>query len=167
VAMATILTLVQKKCTFKIEEVTRATLEEGMAKLQADTPAAWGMMTPQHMVEHLEYFLKMAAGKVDTEIVTLESRIERMQESLYTYRPMPREFSHPLFRKGEVEDLRFASLDEAKEAMLKAYDEYILFYKENPDATAANTIFGNLNDELWELLNRKHINHHFEQFGLV
>ena len=119
------------------------------------------------MVEHLEFFLQMAAGKMDTEILTPESRIERMQESLYNYRPMPREFSHPLFRKGEVEDLRFASLDEAKEAMLKTYDEYIAFYKENPDATAINPVFGSLDDEMWELLNRKHINHHFEQFGLI
>jgi len=167
VATATILTLVQKKCTFKIEEVTREVLEEGMAKLTEKTPAKWGMMTAQHMVEHLEFFLQMAVGKKETEIVTPEKRIERMQESLYTYRPMPREFSHPLFRKGEVEDLRYANLEEAKEAMLKAYDAFVLYYKENPDATAANTVFGELNDEMWELLNRKHINHHFEQFGLV
>ena len=167
VANATILTLVQKKCPFKLQEITREVMEEGMAKLTEKTNPNWGMMTPQHMVEHLEFFLRMAAGKVDTEIVTPEKRIERMQESLYNYRPMPREFSHPLFRKGEVEDLRFANLDEAKEAIMKAYDEYIAFYKENPDATAPNTVFGDLNDEMWELLNRKHINHHFEQFGLI
>jgi len=51
--------------------------------------------------------------------------------------------------------------------MLNAYDAFVLYYKENPDATAANTVFGELNDEMWELLNRKHVNHHFEQFGLI
>ena len=89
-----------------------------------------------------------------------------MQDSLWNYQSMPKEFDHPILKKGEVEDLRFGSLAEAKEAYFKAYDELEIFFKENPKATVKNTIFGHLNRYEFQLLNRKHFAHHFEQFGI-
>ncbi|MFK8102848.1 MAG: phenylacetic acid degradation bifunctional protein PaaZ [Saprospiraceae bacterium] len=165
VAMATILTLVQKKCPF--HEVDRSFLENGLAKLTEDSKAQWGKMTPQHMVEHFEYFFRMSTGELPTEISTPEKYLERTQESLFNYRPMPKGVDHPLLKKGELEDLRFENLAEAKTAMLKAYDEFEAYFKANPTAITPNTVFGNLDKELWDLLNRKHANHHFEQFGLI
>ncbi len=167
VAMATILTLVQKKCPFKLTEINHAVIEEHLAKLNENTKPAWGIMSAQHVVEHLEFFMQMAIGKIPTEVITPEKRIEKYQDSLFNYRPMPRSFDHPLFRKGEVEDLRFGSLDEAKVALLEAFDAFETYYKENPEAKHPNPVFGHLDVEQWELLNRKHMNHHFEQFGLV
>ena len=165
VAVATILTMVQKKCPFV--EVNRTMIESALAKLQEDTPPKWGILTAQHMVEHLAFFTQMAIGKIETEVTTPEKRIDRLQESLYNYRPMPAKFDHPLLRKGELEDLRFGNLQEAKDAFLKAYDEFEAYFAEHPNAKTPNTIFGHLDKELWDLLNRKHLNHHFKQFGLL
>lgn len=165
VAMATVLTLVQKKSPFF--EVSRNNLVAILDQLSEDTQPKWGRMTAQHLVEHLEYFTRMALGEVPTHIETPEERIERFQESLYSHRKMPVKFEHPLLRKGETEDLRFGSLAEAKEAYLKAYDEFEAYFKENPEAKTPNTIFGMLDKELWDLLNRKHLTHHLEQFGMM
>ena len=38
---------------------------------------------------------------------------------------------------------------------------------ENPDAVFNNIVFGELNKYEWYLLERKHLNHHFEQFNLL
>ena len=165
VAMATILTLVQKKCPFM--EVNRGTIASGLKRLQPDTPAKWGHMTPQHMVEHLEFFLKMAVGEVETPITTPEERIERFQESLWNYRSLPKNFEQPLLRKGATEDLRYTDLETAKAALLNTYDAFETYYKQYPDAQNPNTVFGYLDKTHWDLINRKHMHHHFEQFGLV
>ncbi|MEM9819831.1 MAG: phenylacetic acid degradation bifunctional protein PaaZ [Bacteroidota bacterium] len=165
VAMATILTLVQKKCPF--HEVDRAFFENHLAQLKEDTKPAWGIMTAQHMVEHIEFFIQMAMGKVSTDVITPEKYLERTQESLFNYKPMPKSFDHPLLKRGELEALRFDSLKAAKTALLESFDAYEAYYKANPEVSHPNTIFGPLDKELWDLLNRKHVNHHFEQFGLI
>lgn len=165
VAIATILTMVQKKCPF--QEFNKENVTKALAKLRGDQSPKWGILTPQHMVEHLEFFLQMAMGKVETEISTPEKHLERIQESLFNYRPMPRSFKHPLFKQEELEDLRFESLAEAKAALLSAIAAYETFFKENPGIETPNTVFGMLDKQLWDLLNRKHFHHHFSQFGLL
>lgn len=166
VAMATILTLVQKKSPFV--EMDRATITACLDKLTESSKAQWGNMSAQHMVEHLEFFTLMAANP-DSEIniSTAEDRIEKFQDSLWNYQPMPKEFKHPMLKKEGPEDLRHEDLATAKKAYLKAYDDYIEFFKNNPDAQTANPVFGMLDSYHWYLLNRKHLNHHFSQFGLI
>jgi oxepin-CoA hydrolase/3-oxo-5,6-dehydrosuberyl-CoA semialdehyde dehydrogenase len=165
VAFATILTLVLKKSPFfdySIEKV-----EELLLGLAADTPAQWGMMTPQHMVEHIEYFNRIALREIEVERITPEDKLEKYTESLYNYRPMPRNFDMPLLRKGKTEDLRYASLDEAKAAMIKSLQDVEARYKTDPDFRAFNAVFGDLNHYEWKLFCRKHLQHHFSQFGLL
>ncbi|MEM6963316.1 MAG: phenylacetic acid degradation bifunctional protein PaaZ [Bacteroidota bacterium] len=165
VAFATILTLVQKKAPFAT--ITRSYLEEKLDALTESTQPQWGMMTAQHLVEHMEFFTQMALGNVETAITTPEKYLEKTQDSLWNYRPMPKKFEHPMLRKGEVEDLRYGSLEEAKAAFFKAHDELEVFFKENPTGKVKNTVFGWLNRYEWNLLSRKHWAHHLEQFGLV
>ena len=165
VATATILTLVQKKSPFA--QIDRSNIESYLDNLTEDSKAEWGILTPQHMVEHLEFFMRMANGQYTSRLFTPEAEIEKYQESIYNHRKMPRSFDHPLLQKGKNEDLRFADLAEAKKMFLKAYDDFETFFKENPDATTLNPIFGSLDKYLWDLSNIKHFNHHFEQFGLL
>jgi len=165
VAFATILTLVQKKCPFV--EMDRPTIVRLLSQLNEDSQSRWGLMSAQHLVEHLEFFNRMALGEVETDITTPEEHIEKYQESLWNYKAMPKEFKHPLLKKDEAESLRFENLEEAKKAYLESYDRFIEFFEANPTAKTANTVFGMLDKYHWYLLNRKHLNHHFSQFGLI
>ena len=125
-------------------------------------------MTPQHMLEHLEWTLKIATGEIIIkEITTPEEKLEKVQESLYNYEAIPRAYQHPLLKKGERENLVHSNLDEAKQALLEIYDNYLLFFKENPGTITRHPVFGDMDASLWKLLNRKHFNHHFEQFGIL
>ncbi len=164
VAMATILTLVQKKSPFP--EINRTYLEEKFNALTESTKPSWGLMTPQHLVEHMAYFIQIALGKIPCKITTPEKYLEKTQDSLWNYRPMPKSFDHPLLKKGDTEDLRHDSLDEAKKAFFESYDELAAHFKDNPDVAVPNPVFGNLDEYGWQLMNRKHYAHHFEQFGL-
>ena len=167
VAVATILTMVQKKQETFVE-MTDEKIQKFLNKLTEDTKPKWGIMTPQHMLEHLEYTYKIASGKIqDFEVATPEKILEKVHASLYNYDKFPRNTNFPQLEKDKLEDLKHSDLATAKEKFLEERDAYKNYFKENPDAKLNNLVFGEMNRYEWYLLERKHLNHHFEQFGLI
>ncbi|ESU29322.1 phenylacetic acid degradation protein paaN [Flavobacterium limnosediminis JC2902] len=166
VAIATILTMVQKKSPFV--QINRSNIESYLAKLTENATAKWGMMKPQHMVEHLEKGLKIASGEIqDFEIATPEEHLAKVNEMVFNHKPMPKDFKHPLMEKESTDVLIHADLATAKQKFIEAYDAFELYFKENPEATTKNAVFGIMDKFEWDLLNVKHFNHHFEQFGIL
>lgn len=167
VAVATVLTMVQKKQTTFVE-MTRETIEECLSRLTETSRPSWGNMTPQHMVEHLEVSYRIATGEIDDfEIATPEEYIEKAQTILWDYKKMQRGYNFPLYEAGKNPPLKHPDLATAKQKLLEARDAYIAFFKENPDTLTKNVVFGYLTKYEWYLLERKHLNHHFEQFELL
>ncbi|MGJ8592032.1 MAG: phenylacetic acid degradation bifunctional protein PaaZ [Aquaticitalea sp.] len=167
VAFATVLTMVQKKQETFVE-MTEDKIAESLSKLKEDTKPKWGIMTPQHMVEHLEYTYRIASGEIqDFEIATPEKILEKVHSSLYNYDKFPKNTNFPLLEKNTLDKLKYDNLETAKEKFLEARENYKTFFKENPDAKLKNLVFGELNKYESYLLERKHLNHHFEQFNLL
>ena len=165
VAVATILTLVQKKSPFM--EFTKANILAAISKLKDSSKANWGLMGPQHMVEHLIFHFQTAMGQIETAVVTPEDRLEKWQDSLWNYIPMPQEFKHPKLNPEAAMPLVYSNLAEAKMELEKAFDAYQTYFKANPVAKNPNAVFGPLDKTHWDLMSRKHFDHHFRQFGLV
>ena len=167
VAVVTVLTMVQKKQTV-FTEMTEEKINECLAKLKEDSKPQWGNLDAQRMVEHLEYTYRIASGEIqDFEIATPEKILEKVHATLYNYDKMPREYDFPLKKESEMAKTRYSDLAAAKEQLMEARENYIEFFKENPDARTKNVVFGELNRFEWYLLERKHLNHHFEQFNLL
>jgi len=167
VAVATVLTMVQKKQETFVE-MTDEKIQECLSKLKADTKAKWGIMTPQHMIEHLEYTYKIASGEIqDFDVATPEKILEKVHNSLYNYKKFPQNSQFPLLEKDTLDKLRHTDLITAIEKLKEQREKYLQYFKENPDAKLNNMVFGELNRYEWYLLDRKHLNHHFEQFGLI
>ncbi|MAO09354.1 MAG: phenylacetic acid degradation bifunctional protein PaaZ [Flavobacteriaceae bacterium] len=167
VAIATILTMVQKKQETFVE-MTDEKIDECLSKLTADAKPKWGIMTPQHMVEHLEYSYKITSGEIqDFEIATPEEILEKVHASLYNYKKFPKNSQFPMLEKDKLDDLKHPDLETAIEKFKEQREKYIKFFKENPDAKLKNLVFGELNKYESYLLERKHLNHHFEQFRLI
>ena len=167
VAIATILTMVQKKQeTF--HEVDKDFITRKLKSLTEEHQAKWGMMTPQHMLEHLEMTLRIATGELSNfEVATPVEHLEKVQETLYNYDKMPRGYKFPLIKEDGLEELKHENIEDAKKALLEAYDAFEVFFREHPSVTNKNAVFGELTAFEWKLLNRKHFHHHFEQFGLI
>jgi oxepin-CoA hydrolase/3-oxo-5,6-dehydrosuberyl-CoA semialdehyde dehydrogenase len=167
VAIATILTMVQKKQTV-FEVISEEFIQNSLSKLTEDAKPKWGIMTPQHMVEHLEWSYKVASGEIqDFEIATPEEHLEKVHDSLYNYKPFPQGHHMPLMKKDELMPLEHDNLDDAKQALLDAREAYVKYFKQNAKATTKNAVFGHLDRFEWTLLERKHLNHHFKQFNLI
>ncbi|MRT16719.1 phenylacetic acid degradation bifunctional protein PaaZ [Vitellibacter sp. q18] len=167
VAVATILTMVQKKQETFVE-MTDEKIEECLNKLTEDTKPKWGIMSPQHMLEHLEYTYKIASGKIqDFEVATPDKILEKVHASLYNYDKFPRNSNFPQLEKDTLDELKHPDLATAKVKFLEEREAYKNYFKENPDAKLNNLVFGEMNRYEWYLLERKHLNHHFEQFNLL
>jgi len=167
VALATVLTMVQKKQETFIE-LTTEKIEDFLSKLSEDSKPSWGIMTPQHMIEHLEYTYKIASGEIqDFEVATPEKILEKVKNSLYNYKPFPKNSRFPLLEKDTLDTLKHPDLATAIEKFKAQREAYLDYFKESPEAKLSNMVFGELNKYEWYLLERKHLNHHFEQFGLI
>jgi len=167
VAVATILTMVQKKQETFVE-MTDEKIEECLSKLKPDMKPKWGIMTPQHMMEHLEYTYKIASGEIqDFEVATPEKILEKVHASLYNYDKFPKNTNFPSLEKDTLDKLKYEDLETAKTKFLEARENYKACFKEHPNAKLKNLVFGELNKYESYLLERKHLNHHFEQFGLI
>jgi len=167
VAVATILTMVQKNQTVFVE-MTDEKIQECLHNLKADAEPKWGKMSAQQMVEHLEYTYRIGSGELQGfDIATPEKILEKVKNTLYNYKKMPKEHMFPLAKESKIEALRHHDLTEAIEKLIEARNSYLEYFKENPNATLKNVVFGELNKYEWYLMERKHLNHHFEQFGLL
>ena len=167
VAIATVLTMVQKKQDV-FEEMTQQKIQQYVSKLTADMKPKWGIMTPQHMLEHLEYTYKIASGEIqDFEVATPEKILEKVHASLYNYDKFPKHTNFPLLEKNKLADLEHADLETAKQKFQEQREKYVAYYKAHPEAKLKNLVFGELNKYEAYLLERKHLNHHFEQFDLL
>ena len=166
VAIATVLTMVQKKNPFA--PINSETIKEYISKLKEDTRPQWGSMSAQMMLEHLEHSMLIASGEIqDFEFSTPEKIMEKVHDSLYNHRPMPREYGAPEFVEKQIQKTKHKDFESAKEAFFKAYEKFETHFEENPGTTTKNVVFGDLTKFEWDLFHTKHMNHHFEQFGLI
>ncbi len=138
---------------------------ETLMKLKPNTKPQWGSMSAQRMVEHLTDTIRVATGKNPQPLLIPEDKIEKMQGFLETDKSMARNVEVPFAPKNVAlrnEDTELA-IDEFVE-------EWILFedlYNTNPALRTNHSFYGELNFQQWQKLNDKHLNHHFEQFGLI
>src|SRR5699024_6977096 len=164
---ATILTMVKKKQTTFVD-VDDQMIDNALANLTEDTKPEFGKMTPQQMMEHLETGYKIAAGEIqDFEVVLSGDELDDAQSSLWSYDPMPKVFNFPLYKDGKLPELKYEDLDQAKEAMKVARKQFQEHFKKHPQDKTKHPVFGELTKYDWELLHRKHLNHHFHQFKLI
>lgn len=134
--------------------------------LQADTAPIWGVMTAQHMVEHLSALLYISLGKKEFPLMIPQENLEKSRAWL---------MSDKEFRPGTVAPglpqtpgkLRFATLAEAKTKLLETIQAFSDHYQANPTAEVMHPVFGMINKTQWEQFHFKHIQHHLMQFGLI
>lgn len=138
-----------------------------LASLQADTPAYWGQMSAQHMLEHLGGIFLLAT-KPDHQVPVFisEDKMPRAQGWLESDLPFRKDIRPPVMPETPP-PLRFPDIDHAKAQLLKAVARFQQFYTEHPEATVPHPAFGPLNHHQWLRFHVKHCQHHLRQFGLL
>ncbi|REG78308.1 DinB family protein [Algoriphagus antarcticus] len=142
-------------------------IEKKLEKLKADTQAQFGIMTPQHMVEHLTVTIKISYNRIKIPEFELSEKQKFQKTALLdTSIEFPQGVKAPGMNVGELMALRSSNLKEAKEQLLASLTDYNTFFEMDPTATTIHPRFSKLNYAEWERFHPKHFKHHFKQFGI-
>ena len=145
--------------------MTKEILLQRLQNLTLQSEAKFGILTPQHMVEHLIITVKLSSGRIPIpSFEPNEKQLARKQALLFTDMPFPQGIKAPGLPDTLLE-LRYPDLETAKTELIKSYDAYHLLFQENPTLLTPHPGFGLLNYKEWELFNAKHMDHHLGQFG--
>lgn len=137
-----------------------------LSKLQADTPALWGKMSAQHMLEHICMVFALANGSIEAQLTTSKEHSEKTYRHTFIYKNnFPKNLPIPGVPPAPA-PLIFGTIDEAKAALLTAIDTFFAYHKDR-NITCTHIVLGDLNFEEWVFFQTKHISHHFTQFGLL
>lgn len=134
-------------------------------KLTETSPALWGTMSSQRMVEHLVDVIRIATGENPQALLINEEKLPSMLRFLESDKPMARDIQVPFATKQmplRNEELALA-IDEYTEAWISLEE----LFETNPAFTSVHPYYGSLNFDQWKRLHAKHLTHHFNQFGLL
>ena len=148
------------------ESFLRGEFLERLAALEEGTPARWGGMTPQQMVEHLEWVFAISNGRERVECPVPAAERERVKPFLRSNMPTPRGFENPVLTQG-LPPLRHATLDAARAALRSEVGRFFAAAASEPAAPRTHPLFGPLDAEDWSRAHYKHAHHHLLQFGLI
>ena len=136
-------------------------------QLTEDSRPLWGIMGPQHMIEHISGITYLGLGKREIPLATAEENLERSHAWLMSdkpFRPFTKAVGIP---QDQPLPLRFASFAEAREKFKSTLKAFQARAQADPGKRITHPIFGPLNAAEWEHFQDKHLRHHMMQFGLI
>ncbi len=132
-----------------------------------DTPARWGKISFQHMVEHFVLCVKNANGKLKTDhILTPADKLPAFQEFIMSEKDFRENTKSPAFPEEPLA-LHFRSVEEGINKLEREIKDFFHIYEATPGLKIRNPVFGDLDYEHAVNLLYKHALHHARQFGLL
>jgi hypothetical protein len=150
------------------EDFLRTKLVTYLQQLDPQTPARWGKMNVQQMIEHFAGdAVRNASGRLKIEqMLTPAGHLPRMKEFLLSEKPFKENTKNPLMSE-EPAPLRYKTVQAAIGALQQELIYFFEAFEKDPRLITRNPFFGDLNfDENVQLL-YKHALHHLKQFGVT
>lgn len=135
---------------------------ELVAQLKADMSPTFGIMTPQHMIEHLIWVIKSSTKDFGPPPETLTEGQQKFMRFIekganFKYRPSDKQTS-------DLDPPRMADLQSAIAVIPEAVQR---LYNHNEDHVFFNPMMGKVSFANMELMQAKHFKWHLEeQYGL-
>lgn len=151
-----------------MEMITEKAFKAAGTKLRTLDPEQkpeWGIMSPQHMVEHIVGSWRISNGRAQVKAMLSDVETEKRRDFLFSDKVYPQNISNPLFKDGLL-PLRKANLSEAIDQLENEIDAFFEYHKTKRDAVEMHPVFGPLDYDGWIRFQSKHMGHHFAQFGL-
>ena len=136
-----------------------------LTNLTADVVPQFGLMTPQHMVEHLTWVTKSTLkrqGEPEAEPNDSQKYFRKFIDkgAIFKHRPSDK-------TTEDLQALKYGSLAEAIENVPDAVDRLYTTFEQNPNFKTYNAMMGEFSFEDQELFHYQHYKYHFFQFGLI
>ena len=136
-------------------------------KFKEGAKPLFGILTPQHVVEHLITSLRLSTGKKEIEFTGNQEIADKIKAVLiYSDAEMPQNIKNPLLTDG-LAALLYKNLEESKEQLKEELVYFYAYKAQNPMATGIHPRMNVLSMEEWSVIHGKHFAHHFKQYGLL
>lgn len=148
------------KKSFLLEQISPL-----LEQLKADTIPAFGLMSSQHMIEHLTLIIKSSVkdyGQAEGEPTKGHLAFKKFIAAGALFKHFPKGKT-----KADLPPLKYASLAEAVAQLSVATARFYAFFEAKPDHLAYHPMLGTLSFEELELFHHEHCRFHFHQFGLL
>ena len=130
------------------ENFLRTKLIAYLQRLDAATPAKWGKMSVQQMIEHYAGdAVRNANGRLKIDsIITPPENLERMREFMMSDKPFKENTKNPLMGEEPL-PLRYKTVQAAIGALQQELIYFFEAFEKNPGFITRNPFFGDLNFE--------------------
>lgn len=147
------------------QQFLQTELKDLLQNLKPDTSANFGLMTSQHMVEHLSQVIKSSVkqqAEPENPPTDRQLGFKRFiaKGSVLTHRPSTK-------TAADLPPLFYPSLEIAKEQLMVGINRFYAFFAENPAAIPYTPLMGKLSFEELELFHYQHVRYHLWQFGVL
>ncbi|MBX7225135.1 MAG: DUF1569 domain-containing protein [Chitinophagales bacterium] len=146
-----------------MDQMTKEVLLERLNRLQYDTPRKWGKMDAAQMLAHLQVSLEQALGKRNLKQSVLGKLFGTWIKNFMIHSNRPFQKNLPTDKSFIVADPKNFELEKSK--LVGLLNEFYAIDASKYSPTA-HPIFGDLTFEEWDVLFRKHMNHHLTQFNV-
>ena len=148
-----------------IRDFLREELTPKLTLLRADTPAQFGLMTAQHMVEHITHTVKVTVkryGEPPTEGPVPGEGFKRFIANGAQFKHFPSDKT-----SADLPKLKYERFEEATSQLPAAIDRFYHHFEAQPGFKCFNPMMGELGFSELEPFHYQHIRYHFWQFGLL
>lgn len=139
-------------------------LAEPLEGIRAEARPEWGRMSPQAMVEHLEWTFRVSLGEPRLDRASPEVDLPNLNRFLRSGRPFPQGVVLPGLE--ELPEVVHPDLPAARAALRGFVDRFLDPATETPEPPAVHPVFGALDRMHWLRFHLTHVRHHLAQFGV-
>ncbi len=151
-----------------INILDRTKLFEMISKLRADDQPLFGVMSPQHMVEHLSFTISFSNGNDPQQQHYPAEKEQKIKAFILgTDQDMPISFKSPVLPAEGLPSLKHKDLAEAVTQLQKELNDFDAYFKRQPAEQPVNPTMGALDYEEWLRFHNRHFSHHLKQFNLL
>ncbi|MCX2739287.1 DUF1569 domain-containing protein [Pontibacter anaerobius] len=138
-----------------------------LQQLKPDAQPQFGLMSPQHMVEHLAYVVQFSNGKQPQKLYYRQEKAEKFKQyTIYSEQELVPGFRAPMLGE-EPAALEHTDLENAIKSLGNELQAFDSFFQDRPAATPVSPTLGKLNYQEWVIFHSKHFRHHLRQFNLL
>jgi oxepin-CoA hydrolase/3-oxo-5,6-dehydrosuberyl-CoA semialdehyde dehydrogenase len=124
----------------------------------------WGKMNVQQMVEHVSLFFKISTNEFQFPLTTPVEHLPKYKEFLMSEKEFRENTKAPVL-PAEPLPVQCQNLAQALSNLEWQVNNFLVYFKDDPEKKTLHPAFGELNFEEWVQLHHKHVKHHLKQFG--
>ncbi|MCO4805669.1 hypothetical protein OAA53_00080 [Salibacteraceae bacterium] len=140
-------------------------LPNRLKTLAVDQTPKWGIMTPQHMVEHIIGTWRISNGRARVAPAASGDELDRRRAFIFSDVAYQKNITNPVFGDGLMK-LRKPNLQAAIDHLEDEMTAFFEYHESNPEAMEAHPVFGILDYNGWIVFQSKHMGHHLAQFEI-